>query len=181
MRKENMSKLEIHVYTDGSYIRGDIQVGGALIQIVDNEVVSCTRFVTEDEDLLKHHQVSGEVVPVLYALKEINDHITKTTTVTSVHICYDYTGVKDWLDGTWKKANNAMSRHYMSAGMQLLNNLKSKGVSVQFEKIKSHTGNKYNEYADRIARGSIPEELRPCYIGTKRYFLNSSQLLAVVE
>jgi len=60
-------------------------------------------------------------------------------------------------------------------------NLANKGISVHFQKIKSHTGDKYNEYADRLANGIIPQELSEDYNGEKKYYLNGARKLTVED
>lgn len=173
-----MSKMD--VYVDGSYREGVKEVAGAAIFIIDGKVISCMRFKTIDESLLKHRQVSGEVVPTLYALEFVDRVLDGDNNLDSINICYDYTGVKDWLDGTWKKANNDMSRDYMARGRMTILNLANKGIAVRFQKIKSHTGDKYNEYADRLANGIIPQELSKDYNGEKKYYLNGAHSIEIV-
>ena len=173
-----MSKM--YVYVDGSYRDGAKEVTGAAIYLIDDKLISSMRFKTTDENLIKHRQISGEVVPTLYALEFVNKCISGTDhNLESVVICYDYTGVKDWLDGTWRKANNDMSRDYMSRGRMEILKLRDKGVIVKFNKIKSHTGNKYNEFADRLANGFIPGELEDSYEGEKIYRLNGVHSIEV--
>lgn len=174
-----MSKMD--VYVDGSYREGAKEVAGAAIFIIDGKVISCMRFKTTDESLLKHRQVSGEVVPTLYALEFVDRVLDGDNNLDVISICYDYTGVKDWLDGTWKKANNDMSRDYMARGRMTILNLANKGITVRFQKIKSHTGDKYNEYADRLANGIIPQELSEDYNGEKKYYLNGVRKLTVED
>ena len=171
----------VYIYVDGSYRQGATEVTGAAIYLINENPVTCIRYKTEDTSLLKHRQVSGEVVPTLCALEEFV-RLTKQNNypIDSIVICYDYTGIKDWLDGTWKKANNDMSRDYMMRGKEAIRLLNSKGVKVQFNKIKSHTGVKYNEYADSIANGYIPEELIDTYQGEQVYYLNERHSITVV-
>ena len=66
--------------------------------------------------------------------------------ITNLSIYYDYMGISKWCTGEWKanKKGTIAYRDYY-------NKIKTK-VNVQFEKVKGHSGDKYNDMADMLAK-----------------------------
>ena len=75
----------------------------------------------------------------------------------AVEIRYDYEGVEKWVTGVWRAKTPLTSKyaaHMQEAG---------KKVKISFCKIAAHTGNHYNEEADRLAKSALlkaDEEVR---------------------
>lgn len=66
-----------------------------------------------------------------------------------VKIVYDYEGVCKFITEEWK-AENQLSVYYK----KYINQMKDK-VNISFAKVKAHSGNPYNEEADRLAALAI--------------------------
>ena len=66
-----------------------------------------------------------------------------------ITIAYDYQGVESWAIGTWKR-NNRITAEY-NEFMQS----KMKEVKIRFKKIKGHSGHKYNDLADKLAKEAL--------------------------
>ena len=66
-----------------------------------------------------------------------------------VTIAYDYQGVESWALGTWKR-NNKITAEYN----EFMQN-KMKQIKVKFKKIKGHSGHKYNDLADKLAKEAL--------------------------
>jgi ribonuclease HI len=108
--------------------------------------------VTEgDKELARGHgitafdaesrNIDGEVMASFQAMKwlEAND---RTGT-----ICHDYEGIARWARGEWK-AKSSIAQQYVRACQPYLKR-------VTFEKVAAHTGVKWNELADELAKGAI--------------------------
>ena len=67
----------------------------------------------------------------------------------AVEIRYDYEGVEKWVTGVWR-AKTPLTGKY-AAHMQEA----GKKVRISFCKIAAHTGNHYNEEADRLAKSAL--------------------------
>lgn len=170
--------MKVECYVDGSYIDKAEEVNGALIVLIGGKLASAFRLHTEDKKLLKHRQVSGEVFSALYALEFFDNGLKEAANaVDEIIIYHDYTGIAFWVDGTWKKTNNPMSTDYKRRAIAAVESLAEKGVKVSFVKVKAHSGDKYNEYADKIANGKIPEELKEMYDGQQNYRMSNSQVV----
>ena len=64
----------------------------------------------------------------------------------SIHIFYDYTGIENWATKTWKakKPETIVYAKEMQKLMEKMN--------ISFTHVKAHTGDKYNEKADQLAK-----------------------------
>ncbi len=68
---------------------------------------------------------------------------------TDLLICYDYAGIEMWATGKWRAKNNLTQKYrdYMQDHMSYMN--------ISFKKIAAHTGDKYNEEADKLAKSAL--------------------------
>ena len=64
-------------------------------------------------------------------------------------LCYDYQGIESWALGTWKR-NNRITQNYNEFMQE-----KFKLIKVRFKKIKGHSGNKFNDRADILAKKAL--------------------------
>jgi ribonuclease HI len=86
-----------------------------------------------------------ELTAVLKALSVI-------TVPCKVTIVTDSQNVIGWLSGGWKRKNLAVQR----LCAQIEHVIKAKGLTVSYEKVKSHSGHEMNERADQLAKAAIP-------------------------
>jgi len=69
--------------------------------------------------------------------------------IKSISIFYDYEGIQKWCNGDWKAKKEGTKRYvefYKDA---------SKLVDVDFIKVKGHSGDKYNDLADELAKKAL--------------------------
>ena len=84
--------------------------------------------------------VAGEIKAAILAM---NYAISKG--YKSITIFYDYQGIESWATGEWK-AKKECTKAYKEYFDEI-----SKIVDVSFIKVKAHSGDKYNNMADRLA------------------------------
>lgn len=137
---------QVVAYVDGSF---DVSVGrysfGCVIITPDNRIIR--QFGNGDNpDSVALRNVTGEMLGAMFAVQWclVNDY-------KSINICYDYKGVELWVTGAWK-AKNDLTQKYASymrghAGR----------ISMTFTKIAAHTGDYYNEEADKLAKRGLTE------------------------
>lgn len=134
--KEN----EIIAYVDGSYDKKDKSFSyGALL--FDNDKIYETaskRFWKEDAEM---RNVAGEIKGSQYAMQRAIE-LGKT----KLYLHYDYTGIENWAKGNWK-ANKKGTKEYAA----YYSSIKDK-LDVVFIKVKAHSGVKYNELVDKLAK-----------------------------
>ena len=91
--------------------------------------------------------VTGEMLGAMFAVKWAMSHGYK-----DVLICYDYEGIEKWAVGVWKAKTEVTSKY--AAAMKEW----AESIRISFKKIAAHTGNRYNELADQLAKRAIQDE-----------------------
>ncbi len=122
-------------YVDGSFINGRVGYGAVILR--GDEVVTelCGEVVAYRES----RQVAGELAAVMRVVDYCKVH-----GIPQVDIYYDYAGVEMWAIGRWK-TNLPMTQAYQQY-------MKRSPVNVRFHKVRSHSNDKWNDYADALAR-----------------------------
>lgn len=134
----------IFIYVDGSFMvdKGNFSYG--LVVVDNNEIIYTDSGIGFDKEAISLRNVSGEVLgakkAVEFAIESGYDEIT---------IAYDYQGVESWALGTWKR-NNRITNEYHDFMQE-----KMKRINIKFKKIKGHSGDKYNEMADQLAKSAL--------------------------
>jgi len=139
--------MEIYdVYVDGSF--SEERVKWAMV-IVDGDSL-----IHEDAGILpkclnEHGQIVGElngaVLAVVWAYKNN----------CKVRIFYDYLGIEKWATGEWK-ANKEATQKYA----EYMQKHAPKYVD-SFVKVKSHSGDYWNDYVDELIRTHPNAQLKP--------------------
>ncbi|MBP3300907.1 MAG: ribonuclease H family protein [Clostridia bacterium] len=131
-------------FVDGSF---DVKTGrygfGCVLLTPDGQELT-ENGAGDHPEAVTARNVAGELRATLVALRRAEEMGYR-----SVRICHDYTGIAAWYRGEWR-ANSFVAREYVAATEAY------RGVlQVSFEKIAAHTGVKYNEMADRLAKQAI--------------------------
>ena len=137
------SDSEITAYVDGSFSSGKIFGCGCII-LKDGEVIAEISKAYEDEELATMRNVVGEIKASELAMQYALDN-----GYTSLSIYHDYQGIASWCLGEWK-TNKAGTIAYK----QFYDDIKDK-LKVHFIKVKGHSGDEYNEIADRLAKKAL--------------------------
>ena len=90
------------------------------------------------------HNVAGEIMG---ALTVIEYCLEKGIPALEIH--HDYEGVAKWAQGQWK-ANRPGTIAYAAACRKAREKLK-----LGFVKVKGHSGDTYNDLADRLAKQAL--------------------------
>ncbi|HEH8166806.1 reverse transcriptase-like protein [Staphylococcus aureus] len=136
--------------TDGSFDKDLKRYGFGLVMITKN-MEDIFYDSDNDKKYLQSMNVSGEVFGVLEGLR-----ICKDNNYKNIIIYYDYEGLEKWAKGEWK-AKKDIAKHYVEE-LKKYNEL-----SIKFIKVKAHSGHKYNEQADALAKLSLDKK------GSKTY------------
>ena len=133
----------VKAYVDGSY---DVATGnyasGAVI-LLDGKTVELSKLYTDDAGG-KLRNVAGEIKGAELAIE-----YCKKQGIDSVVIYHDYLGVGKWADDEWK-ANLDMTKAYKSFIREC-----RKTMRINFVKVKGHSGDKYNDMADALAKAAL--------------------------
>jgi ribonuclease H-related protein len=130
---------------DGSYQKGITSYGVVIRK--DGKLIKEISGIVEALHVKGSHQIAGEIKAVTEAIEWC-----RKNKIDDVTIYYDYKGLEKWAKGLWK-TKKEISKEY--ADFMKIGNIK-----IHWVKIKSHTGKKWNEYADKLAAKAIGKHLR---------------------
>lgn len=130
-------------YVDGSYDHSQLRYSYGCALVLPEEVVTLNGS-GEEPDYVTMRNVAGEILgseqAVLWALEHEYQEIV---------IYYDYEGIEKWANGVWK-ANKPGTQRYKEFIAE-----KRKQITISFQKVAAHTGVKYNEMADQLAKEAL--------------------------
>ena len=129
----------LRIYVDGSFLEGFPKAGWGFIVVENDTEVARGSGVTVFD--AESRNIDGECMASFQAMKWL-DANDKTAV-----ICHDYEGVARWAKGEWK-AKSSIAQKYVEACRPLVHR-------VSFEKVAAHTGVKWNEAVDKLAKDAI--------------------------
>ncbi|MCS6903920.1 MAG: RNase H family protein [Bacteroidia bacterium] len=129
--------MTAQIYVDGSYYGGRVGYGAVILR--EDQIIKEFSGKVSPEYAQHTRQVAGELIAVGHAI-----NWCKKNNISEVEIYYDYTGIEKWATGEWK-ANLPLTQRYA----RFMQNL---SIKVTWKKVKSHSGNKWNEYVDKLAK-----------------------------
>jgi ribonuclease HI len=130
-------------YVDGSFNVHTKEYSFGAILFVDNKKILFKKKFEADE-FSSHRNVAGEVRGASFIIYYALNHGIK-----ELDLYYDYQGIESWYTGEWR-ANNDLTQKYQNFAKENLGKIK-----VNFHKVKSHTGIKYNEEVDLLAKSAL--------------------------
>lgn len=138
---KSSNKDIVKAYVDGSFYGGRYSYG---VVILHGGREICFSGKDNNQKLASMHNVAGEIegakAAMQYAIKEGLEEII---------IYHDYEGIAKWCLGEWKtnkEGTKAYKEYYDSIKDQ---------VNIKFIKVKGHSGDKYNDMADRLAKSAL--------------------------
>lgn len=140
----DLDNMGLVVYVDGSFSleKGNYSYG--LIAIDNGKEIYEDCGVGEDRDAVSLRNVAGEVLGSLKAVEYAMDNGYK-----KVILVYDYQGVASWALGTWKR-NKTLTQNYHEVMQENM-----KKIKIEFVKVKGHSGDKFNDVADKLAKKAL--------------------------
>ena len=134
------SKDTAVAYVDGSF-NVDTMVYGYGVVMMYHGREEYYKGSGNEENMSAMRNVAGEILGAMYAMKYAYDHDIK-----NLVIYHDYEGIAKWCLGEWK-TNKLETQTYKNKYQEY-----SKKVNISFVKVKGHSGDKYNDLADALAK-----------------------------
>ena len=130
-------------YTDGSYNAATTEFSyGAVIFVNGEEKHLSKKFL--DPELSSMRNVAGEIKGAEAVMRFCIEN-----NITELDLYYDYEGVEKWCTGEWK-TNKTGTIAYK----QFYDSIKDR-LTVSFNKVKGHSGDRYNDLADKLAKEAL--------------------------
>lgn len=136
-------------YVDGSYNRSTKTYGSGVVFFMNGTQENIKKAGT-DPEMEEMWNVAGEVVAAMIAMERAKELGAKKLT-----IYHDYNGIAGWVVGSengsyrtkvWN-AEKAGAIRYKGFVEKMLKDMK-----IEFVKVKAHSGDQYNELADKLAK-----------------------------
>jgi len=133
-------------YVDGSF---DEKLGkyafGCIIITPNGETIRESGNGNNPESLAIRN-VAGEMLGAMFAVKW-----AVKNGYDNIELRYDYEGIEKWAVGEWK-AKNTLTQKY-SEFMKEQQSI----IQIKFQKVKAHSGDHYNDEADKLAKVALTE------------------------
>lgn len=130
-------------YVDGSYNIATKEYSAGVVILWKGEEVTFSQ-KGNDPELAPMRNVAGETmgakIAMNYALEQ---------RVPTIVIYHDYEGIEKWCTKAWEAKQEGTKKYkqfYEQATKQL---------EIHFVKVKAHSGDKYNEQADQLAKAAL--------------------------
>lgn len=131
------AKTLYQAYVDGSYHAQRKTVGYGAVILKDGQEL--TRFLGRVDEYTESRQVGGELAATMRVIQWC-----KQNNIAAIDIYYDYRGIEAWARGTWK-TEKELTQSYAKY-------MRESGIKVHWHKVESHTGDKWNDVADELAK-----------------------------
>lgn len=135
--------MKVVAYIDGSYDNETKRYGFGGVLIVGDKIHQFKKGYLPDE-YTSARNVAGEIKGASYII-----NFCLKNGITELDLYYDYIGIEKWYKGEWK-ANSLIAKQYVEFVRNVSNSIK-----VNFFKVKSHSNDKYNDLADKLAKESL--------------------------
>jgi len=141
------------IFTDGSFIEPYSSWAYIVLDMNDNIVFEQSGLI---EDNLESRNIVGEVYAVLAALE-----YARNNSIYRIAVFHDYEGLSKWYSGEWK-AKRDISKLYLERLEEYSD------IKILFEHVRGHSGNKFNDYVDKMAAKAIYEKHEPSIISSDK-------------
>ncbi len=140
---EALPQGEAVAYVDGSFHLKDFCYSYGMVFLSNSGIEEFSKKF-EDSELAEMRNVAGEIAGSMAAVS-----LALERGMNKVTVFYDYMGIEKWARGEWK-TNKEGTRKYR----EFMRSHQNK-IEISFSKVAAHTGVKYNERADELAKEAL--------------------------
>ncbi|MFI3207247.1 MAG: ribonuclease H family protein [Clostridia bacterium] len=141
-KKIDENKLAV-AYVDGSYKHSSREFSCGAVLFYNGEEKHFSKKYN-DENLVEMRNVAGEIMGAVTVIRYCIEN-----KIEAIEIYYDYEGVAKWAMGEWKanKKGTIAYKNFIAKSREKL--------LIKFVKVKGHSGDKYNDMADMLAKQAL--------------------------
>ncbi|MDE7034457.1 MAG: ribonuclease H family protein [Mucispirillum sp.] len=141
-QETNIDLKGLHAYIDGSFSTKQHETGYGAVILFNEEIIHTIK--GSSKKYIDMHNVAGELFAAAVSIKWAVENGYK-----SITLHHDYSGIAHWAKGEWK-TNQAGTINYK----KFIDDI-SKKINISFVKVKGHSGDKYNDMADKLAKEAL--------------------------
>ncbi len=130
-------------YVDGSYNLATKEYSAGVVALWRGVEVTFSE-KADDPNLQNMRNVAGEIMGAQIAM---NYALEQEANILVIY--HDYEGVEKWCTKAWE-AKQEGTKKYKAYYEQV-----AKQLDIRFVKVKAHSGDQYNEQADRLAKDAL--------------------------
>lgn len=134
----------IEIYVDGGFKNGIYS--WAFVVLYNNELYHSKSGIGTRASSINN--VAGELSAVMRACQYVKNNWIGMRPVIIYH---DYTGIANWVTGSWK-ANNEFTKSYVDY-------MQEYKQYIIFKHVNGHTGNQWNEHVDNLCTQELAKAL----------------------
>ncbi|MBQ6386942.1 MAG: reverse transcriptase-like protein [Lachnospiraceae bacterium] len=131
-------------YVDGSYQDAIKTYAYGCVVFTPEGEVYCRSDRGSNPDTAAIRNVAGEMLGAMTAVQW-----AMKSGYPAIEIRYDYQGIEMWATGRWK-TKNELTRKYAETMQNW-----GRRIGISYKKIKSHSGDRFNDMADRLAKEAL--------------------------
>ena len=132
----------LHAYIDGSFSEKITETGYGAVILFDGEIIHTIK--GSSKKYIDMRNVAGELFAAAVSIKWALDNGYQ-----SISLHHDYSGIAHWAKGEWK-TNQEGTINYK----KFIDDI-SKRINISFVKVKGHSGDTYNDMADKLAKEAL--------------------------
>lgn len=133
----------MRAYVDGSYNLATKEYSAGVVVLWQGEEKTFSK-KADDPNLKSMRNVAGEIMGAQIAM----DYAVQEKADTLI-LYHDYEGIEKWCTKAWE-AKQEGTKKYKAYYEQIAEKL-----NIRFVKVKAHSGDQYNEQADRLAKEAL--------------------------
>lgn len=130
-------------YVDGSYNTQTTEYSAGVVVLWQGKEITFSE-KADDPELKSMRNVAGEIMGAQIAMQYAVAEGARTLVVY-----HDYEGVEKWCTKAWAAKQHGTQKY------KAYYDKIAKQLDVRFVKVKAHSGDEYNEQADRLAKDAL--------------------------
>lgn len=143
-RRSEEEDHSVHIYVDGSYNKETEEYAYGMVVLKEDGEIEEYSDKFSDPELKSMWNVAGEIMGACAAMQYALDY-----ELPAITIYHDYEGIAKWPLGEWKTKKEG-TRAYVSFYQKA-----KQRVDIRFHKVTGHSGDQYNDRADKLARAAL--------------------------
>ncbi len=132
----------LHAYIDGSFSEKQTEAGFGAVILYNGEIIHTIK--GSSKKYIDMRNVAGELFAAAVSIKWAVENKYK-----SITLHHDYSGIAYWAKGQWKRKQEGTINY-----KKFIDEISEK-INIYFVKVKGHSGNIYNDMADKLAKEAI--------------------------